>query len=137
MFAIQWFPTVIWTLLCIVGIYYGYREIKECKEDMSVVEKDKNSFKFIVASSNRSNAIRNMGIQFVFIGAAILTTYFKLQEPNPWSVDSEVSLVRAIFVPALFIFAEYLLISNLIEFSIMRRAIKKKVDERKEEKKKE
>ncbi len=137
MFALQWFPTMIWTILCIVGIHYGYKETKECREDLTNIERDKNSLKFIVARSNRINALRNIKVQISFLGVAVLITYFKLQEPNPWVVDSEESFIRALVAPIFFIFSEYLLISNLMEINNMRKLIKEKVDKRKIELEKE
>ena len=125
-FLINWSPTIIWISLCVFGIIYAFKEISECKDDINAIEKNKDSYKYIVATGNVKNSRRSIYIQLVFLSSAALTTYFKIQEP----IQYPDSLIRALLVPALFISAELCLVLNLREQSSTRKKIRVKVREK-------
>jgi hypothetical protein len=126
--TIDWLPLFIWLILCFFGIRYGFKEIRECHEDIRNVDIENDSLKFIVATGNIKAATRNISIQVIFIITAFFTMYFKYQELPGVHVES---IVRAIIVPAFFITAELLTILNLREQGQTRKRVKAKLIDRK------
>lgn len=129
-YVINFAPTVLWILLTIIGLAYGYKEVKESLEDYSAVEADRLdhvSFdedpRVDVALGNYSTAWKNMAAQSVFLLVGMLSVFLRIYF---YSQFQEVNIIRAVAIPLIIVLGEAFLVSQVISMSHIRESVKTK-----------
>ncbi len=129
-YVINFAPTVVWILLTIVGLAYGYKEVKESLEDYNAVEADRLDHvpfdedpRVDVAQGNFSTAWKNMATQSVFLLVGMLSVFLRIYF---YSEFEQVNVIRAVIVPAIIVIGEAFLVSQVISMSRIRENVKTK-----------
>lgn len=124
-FLLEWGATILWITLCLFGIYYGNKEIKESKKDIDAVNHDTESIRYEVASSNVTSSRKNIIVQVMFLLFAILIAYLRIVNPD----DYPVNIIRSLVSPILLIGAEAILVSQLKDLTRVRNNVRNMVIE--------
>jgi len=128
--TVFWGPTVIWLLLTVVGLYFGYKELHESGEDVETVEEDRLNHipiekdpRMDVAKGNFNIAWKNMLIQSMFLVVGVVGIFLRIYF---YSQFEEVNIIRNVIVPPIVLVGEALLVSQLIGMSRTRKKVNDK-----------
>lgn len=127
---LMWIPIVIWMVLAVVGLYYGYKEVTESLEDVEAVKEDRLDHVTIdqdprldVALGNYSTAWKNIATQGIFLFVGLLTVFIRIYFHSQFE---EVNLLRAVVLPFLLLAGEAFLVSQIVSMSRTRKTVSDK-----------
>lgn len=125
-----WIPIVIWLVLAVVGLYYGYKEVSESLVDIEAVKEDRLDHvtldkdpRLDVAQGNYSTAWKNLATQGIFMFVGLLTVFLRVFFHSEFD---EVNLARSIILPFVLVAGEGFLVSQMVSMSVTRKLVSDK-----------
>lgn len=123
-------PAIMLLTFCCVGLYYGFKEIRETREDERDMLNNKlyhvplsEDPRFIVAKGNKESAIRNTVTQGIFFFISIALLWFRISD---YEMFASRSTFRLFIIPFAAALGEYNLAMQIKSLSKTRKNIKDK-----------